>query len=88
MIFPFSSLSNPVLRASVGVALTASVLLSTTACNPMATVQEWIGKITSPNVANMSDAEKQSLSQQYFDEGVAAQQAGDAVKARAAFEKV
>jgi len=72
----------------VTVGLVAVLMTGVTGCDPVVTVQEWVGKLTQPNVASMSEADKQALSQKYFDEGVAAQAAGDAVKAKASFEKV
>ncbi len=72
----------------LSVGLAATLLVGVTGCNPLTTAQEWVSQFTRPTVASMSEADKQALSQKYFDEGVAAQASGDAAKAQGAFEKV
>lgn len=75
-------------RTVLSVTLASTLLLTLTGCNPVSSVQEWVGQWTQPSVATMSEADKQSLSQRYFDEGVAAQTSGNAAQAKASFEKV
>ncbi|MDH4379196.1 MAG: tetratricopeptide repeat protein [Vampirovibrionales bacterium] len=72
----------------VSVGLVSTLLVGLTGCDPVVTVQEWVSTFTKPSIASMSEADKQALSQKYFDEGVAAQTVGDTAKAKASFEKV
>jgi len=74
--------------AVVAVSLAITLLVGVTGCDPVTTAQEWVSTFTKPTVASMSEADKLTLSQQYFDEGVSAQAAGDAAKAKGSFEKV